>query len=58
MHKSPFKNATWLSLMLGLSRNLLSIRQGPGDHNPSDQIGGPKKAGMCQFLSIHGITSV
>lgn len=38
MHKSPFKNATWLSLMLGLSRNLLSIRQGPGDHNPSYDI--------------------
>ena len=38
MHKSPFENATWLSLMLGLSRNLLSIRQGPGDHNPSYDI--------------------
>lgn len=38
MHKSPFKNATWLWLMLGLVRNLLSIRQGLCDRNPSCDI--------------------
>lgn len=38
MHKSPFKNATWLWLMLGLVRHLLSIRQGLCDHNPTCDV--------------------
>lgn len=28
MHKSPFKKATWLSLMLGLARSPLSAGEG------------------------------